>query len=102
MEISKYEQRWQQHYDEVMDFMQSNKRRPSKHKEEDLIMADWIKYNKKRMARGLMPEHRIEKFKRLLRLAESMKRVNQYGYMEDKRRRRILGIEHIHTEDFTL
>ena len=102
MEITKYEQVWLQHYNEVMDFMQKNKRRPSKHKTEDNVMFEWIKYNKKRMVRGQMPEHRVEKFKRLLRLAESMTRVNQYNYQEDKRRRRILGVQLIHSEEFTL
>ena len=102
MEISKNEQLWQQHYQEVMDFLRMNKRRPSKHKIEDKTMVEWIKYNKRRLARGQMPEHRVEKFKRLLRLAESMTRVNQYNYQEDKRRRRILGVQLIHSEEFTL
>lgn len=97
----KNEERWQMRYHEVMAFMERNKRRPSKHREEDLAMADWIKYNKRRLARGEMDEERAEKFKRLLRLGESMTRMNQYGYIEDKRRRRILGIQLIHTEEFT-
>lgn len=96
----KSEHNWQQHYNEIITFMEKNKRRPSKHRLEDHAMFDWIKYNKKRMARGLMPEHRVEQFKRLLRLSESMTRKNQYTYLEDKRRRRIPGVLHIHTEEF--
>jgi hypothetical protein len=97
----KNDEKWQLRYNEVMTFMERHKRRPSKHKEEDLVMVDWIKYNKRRLAQGRMDEVRAEKFKRLLRLGESMTRMNQYGYIEDKRRRRILGIQHIHTEEFT-
>lgn len=93
--MKRSEQLWQQHYNGVMNFMQMNKRRPSKYKPEERNMVDWIKYNKKRMTRGKMSEERIEKFKRLLRLGESMQRKNQYAYVGDKRRKRILRVEQV-------
>ena len=46
-------------YSQIMAFMRKNKRRPSKHYVEDRAMSNWIKYNKKRYARGLMEEYHI-------------------------------------------
>jgi len=44
-------------------------------------MLNWIKYNKKMKARGNMPENRIEKFEKLLELANKYRKVNQNAYM---------------------
>ena len=46
------EEKWQKHYAEIMAYMETYKRQPSKHRIEDHLLLNWIKYNKKRMAAG--------------------------------------------------
>lgn len=72
---------WNHKWQEVMDYMNKFKRRPSKHRVEDHKMLNWIKYNKKLKSRGKMPADREEKFNRLLTLADKYRKVNQNAYM---------------------
>ena len=51
----KQEESWQKHYDEIMLFMEQNHRCPSRHRLEDHRMLNWIKYNKKQIVKGLLP-----------------------------------------------
>lgn len=76
-----FEEAWNAKCQEIMDYMERFKRRPSKHRVEDHLMLNWIKYNKKMKARGNMPENRIEKFEKLLELANKYRKVNQNAYM---------------------
>ena len=73
------EERWQKRYDEVKNFIDANKRNPSKHDEEERgKYLNWIKANRKVLnAEKLKPE-RVEKFKELLALTEQYRRKNQY------------------------
>ena len=72
------EERWNIRYKEVVDFIESNHRNPSKHRIEEHNMLNWLKANRKLMnADGLKPE-RAEKFKELLALTEVYRRKNQY------------------------
>ena len=72
------EEKWQARYEEVVAFIQTNHRNPSKHRIEEHDMLNWLKANRKRMnADGLKPE-RVEKFKELLALTEVYRRKNQY------------------------
>ncbi len=65
-------------YNEVVEFIQTNHRNPSKHRIEEHDMLNWLKANRKRMnAGGLKPE-RLEKFNKLLATIEEYKRKNQY------------------------
>lgn len=75
------DQKWEKMYSQIMAFMKTNKRKPSKHFAEDRAMSNWIKYNKKRYARGLMAEHHINKFEELLNTAKQYYHVNQYDYI---------------------
>ena len=61
-----------------MDFMEANKRRPSKFVDEERGMRSWWKQQKKLMNAGLLKPKRIERFNRLLDLGEKYKHVNQY------------------------
>lgn len=70
--------RWEDMYEQIMKYMEEHKRRPSKYYLEDRAMFNWIKYNKKRYARGLMDKKHIEKFEKLLATAKLCYRVNQY------------------------
>ena len=79
--MSSQEERWNQHYNEILQFMQDQKRRPSKHYIEDRHMVHWIKYNKKLLARHELAADRVEKFNQLMDIADSFLRVNQYAYV---------------------
>jgi hypothetical protein len=73
------EERWLEKYNEVKNFIETNKRNPSKHNDEERgRFFNWLKHNRKLYAAGEMKEERVDKFKELLALCEKYKRVNQY------------------------
>jgi hypothetical protein len=72
------ETRWLIKYKEVVDFIETNHRNPSRHRIEEHDMLNWVKANRKRMNAGELEEPRLSKFKELLALCEQYKRVNQY------------------------
>ena len=43
------EERWQQQYEQLMSFMETNQRRPSKYRLEEHDMLNWFKATKKRI-----------------------------------------------------
>lgn len=72
------EERWIAKYNEVVEFINTNHRNPSKHRIEEHNMLNWLKANRKLLnAEALKPE-RVERFKELLALMERYKRINQY------------------------
>jgi len=72
------EERWMVRYEEVMAFIESNHRNPSKHRIEEHDMLNWVKANRKVMNAGKMRAERVEAFKELLALSEQYRRKNQY------------------------
>lgn len=62
----------------VMDFMEANKRRPSKFVDEERGMRNWWKHQQKLVNAGVLRPERMEKFSELLELGEKYRRVNQY------------------------
>ena len=78
VDLMKQEDSWQRHYDEIMQFMEQNHRYPSRHRLENHRMLNWIKYNKKQIAKGLFPTDRLERFNKLLDTAKQYHRQNQY------------------------
>ena len=72
------ETRWLTRYKEVMAFIETNHRNPSKHRIEEHDMLNWVKANRKVMNAGKMKPGRVEMFEKLLALMEENKRVNQY------------------------
>jgi hypothetical protein len=72
------DERWLAKYNEVVEFVESNRRNPSKHRIEEHDYLNWLKANRKAMNAGKMKEERVELFKRLLALSEEYKRKNQY------------------------
>lgn len=72
------EERWQKRYDEVVDFIEANKRNPSKHRIEEHDMLNWLKASRKKMNAGELKEERLAKFRELLALVAENKRKNQY------------------------
>lgn len=73
---------WNQKWQAYKDFMVKNKRRPSKHRAEDLVLFDWFKHSKKLLKRGQMKADRIGKFKQLLSEADNLPRKNNYRYSD--------------------
>ena len=70
---------WLKKYNEVITFIETNKRNPSKNNPEERgLYLNWIKHNRKMMNTGKMKEDRVERFSGLLELMEKNKRVNQY------------------------
>ena len=72
------DEKWLIRYNEVMAFIENNKRNPSKHRLEEHDMLNWVKANRKVMNAGKMKADRVEMFEKLLALMEENKRVNQY------------------------
>ena len=72
-------ERWNVRYQELVDFIEANKRNPSKHDEEERgKYLNWIKANRKALNAGKMKPERVEKFKELVALTEQYRRKNQY------------------------
>ena len=52
LECMTQDERWQRQYEEMMTFMETNHRRPSKHRLEEHDMLNWFKSTKKQIAKG--------------------------------------------------
>lgn len=72
------DERWMVKYIEVVTFIETNKRNPSRHRIEEHDHLNWLKTNRKAMNAGRMKEERREMFEKLLGLCEQYKRKNQY------------------------
>lgn len=70
--------KWIARYEEVVGFIETNHRNPSKHRVEEHLMLNWIKANRKVINAGKLKEERTKKLNKLLELIEEYKRVNQY------------------------
>jgi len=70
--------RWQAQYDEVVMFIETNKRNPSRYRIEEHDMLNWLKANRKKMNAGEMKVERVERFRKLLEMTEQYKRKNQF------------------------
>ena len=71
--------RWITRYNEVKDFIEVNKRNPSKHRIEEHDMLNWVKANRKALNAGKLKPERVEAFMKLLEMMGECKRVNQWG-----------------------
>ena len=72
------DERWLAKYNDVMDFMETNHRNPSRHRIEEHDMLNWLKANRKALNAGKIKEERVEMFKVLLEAGERYKHINQY------------------------
>lgn len=62
---------WQSRYDEVLHFITTNHRNPSRHDPAERgHYFNWSKHNKKQLHAGLMKDGRVESFRKLLALME--------------------------------
>ena len=74
------ETRWLTKYNEVVAFIDANKRNPSRHRIEEHDMLNWVKANRKALNAGKMKADRVEKFRKLLGMIEQYRRVNQWEH----------------------
>ena len=72
------DERWQKRYEEVVGFIETNKRNPSRHRIEEHDYLNWLKANRKALNAGKMKAERVEKFRKLLEMTEQYRRKNQY------------------------
>ena len=72
------DERWMVRYEEVMAFIESNHRNPSRHRIEEHDMLNWVKANRKVTNKGEMKAERMERFRELLEMCERYRRVNQW------------------------
>ena len=72
------EEKWQQKYEEVVAFIKTNKRRPSKYAPEERNAWNWLRHNQKLYNNGAMRLEREEMFRELLALCERYHHKNQY------------------------
>lgn len=72
------EERWKTRYNEVVSFIETNHRNPSKYALEEKLLVHFLKRGRKLMNAGELKEPRLGMFKELLVLSERYKKVNQY------------------------
>ena len=72
------DERWMVKYIEVVTFIETNKRNPSRHRIEEHDHLNWLKANRKALNAGKMKLERAEKFRKLLEMTEQYRRKNQY------------------------
>ena len=66
-------------YNEVVTFIETNKRNPSKYAPEERNMLNWCKQQRKLINAGSLISDRVALFEKLQELAEKFRRVNQWG-----------------------
>jgi hypothetical protein len=72
------DERWIVKYNEVVEFIETNRRNPSRHRIEEHDMLNWLKATRKVLNAGKLKEERLSMFKELLELMELYKHVNQW------------------------
>ena len=72
------DERGNNRYDEVVWFIETYHRNPSRHRIEEHDMLNWLKANRKTLNAGKMKAESVEKFRKLLEMTEQYKRKNQY------------------------
>ncbi len=72
------DEKWQARYEELVSFINTNHRNPSKHRIEEHGMLNWVKQQRKLSNAGKLKIDRINLFNSLLELIEEYKRVNQW------------------------
>ena len=72
------EERWMTRYNEVVSFIETNHRNPSKYVGSERELVNWTKQQRKLMNARELKEPRLSMFKELMELSEKYKRVNQW------------------------
>ena len=73
------DEKWISRYNEVVAFIESNKRNPSRYDDTERgLYCNWLHHNRKQMNAGKMKAERVEKFSKVLEVTEQYRRKNQY------------------------
>lgn len=72
---------WMQMWQQYMDFLHKNKRRPSKYYPEERKLVNWMKHNRKSRNQGTFLPKREDRFSQLLEEAKKYQRTNQHAYI---------------------
>ena len=72
------EKRWMARYNEAKCFIETNKRNPSKYRDEEKLMVHFLKRGRKLMNAGELKEPRLGMFMELMALSSQYKRLNQW------------------------
>ena len=72
------DEKWEMRYREVMEFIETNHRNPSKHFVENRNLLSWVKQQRKLLNAGALKSDRVEAFKKLMEIWEENKHINQY------------------------
>ena len=72
------EERWMTRYKEVVSFIETNHRNPSKYVGAERELVNWTKQQRKLMNAVELKEPRLGMFKELVVLSEKFKRKNLY------------------------
>ena len=83
----KQDELWENKYHLILNFIQEQKKLPSKHRIEEHQMLNWIKYQKKRMSQGKLTPERMENFMQLMEICSHYLRKNQYAYTNMSQRK---------------
>lgn len=70
------DERWMLKYNEVIEFIKTNHRNPSRHRIEEHDMLNWLKATRKKMNAGVLKPEMVESFNKLLALMVQYKRKN--------------------------
>lgn len=74
------DEKWISRYNEVVAFIESNKRNPSRYDDTERgLYCNWLHHNRKQMNAGKMKAERVEKLEKLLEVTEQYRRKNQYA-----------------------
>ena len=72
------DERWKTRYEEVKDFIEANKRNPSKYVAEERLMVHFLKRGRKMLNAGELAEPRFSQFLKLLELSNKYKHLSQW------------------------
>lgn len=72
------ETRWMLKYNEVVSFIETNQRNPSKFIPEERGLRNWVRHQQKLVNKEELEPERVELFNHLLSLAEANRHVNQW------------------------
>ena len=70
------DEKWLAKFNEVVTFIETNKRNPSKYNPEEKLMVHFLKRGRKLINAGELKEPRLSLFNELLELSETYKRKN--------------------------
>lgn len=78
--IMTQDEKWLARFNEVMRFIETNHRNPSKYNLEERNMFTFCKHSRKQMNQGLLKPERVALFQKYLELSEQYRRKNQYQW----------------------